>query len=181
MSLISSAIRNRRCIAWQRETLSDLKPALGLFVVVEIRQWEPADNDAVIAGFMKTYGGAPWFDSWTPETAEQYLLEFQGMPRSATLVAVADGELAAATFFHARTWQESSEIYIDEFFVFPKFQGKGVGAALLAAVRVFATENGVASLALLTDRDKPAFEFYERNGLTAGRNQVFMFGSADPS
>ncbi|WP_404430785.1 GNAT family N-acetyltransferase [Microbacterium lacus] len=143
---------------------------------VVVRQWASDDEDSVLDGFVATYNSEPWNDAWSRESAERYLAEFRAMPRSTVLVALVDGRVVGAAYFHARTWQDASEIYIDEFFVFPSAQRRGVGRALLAAIREEAAETGAEALTLLTDRDVPAFDFYARLGFREGKTQVFMIG-----
>ena len=85
-----------------------------------IRPWEPGDDEALRAGFVDAYNGQPLNDAWTSATAAAYLGELRGIPRSPVLVAVDDSQFVGATFFPARTWQDESEIYIDEFFASPR-------------------------------------------------------------
>ncbi|WP_243074157.1 GNAT family N-acetyltransferase [Microbacterium sp. SS28] len=141
-----------------------------------VRPWRPEDDVSLIEGFVATYNGEPWNDSWTLESATRYLGEFRAAPRSTTLVAVASEGVVGAAYFHARTWQDESEMFIDEFFVFPASQRQGIGRALMAGVRDRATAEGVATLTLITDRDMPAFEFYAGLGFREGSTQVFMIG-----
>lgn len=143
---------------------------------VVIRPWEPGDDDALLTGFVDAYNCPPWNDAWTPATAAAYLGELRGIPRSATLVAIADSQFVGATTLHARTWQDESEIYIDEFFVAPAAQRRGVGRALMEGIRAFAADAGIGDLVLLTDRDVPALEFYRAHGFREGTRQVFMIG-----
>ena len=56
---------------------------------VVIRPWEPGDDDALLAGFVDACNGPPWNDAWSLATAAAYLGELRGIPRSASLVAVA--------------------------------------------------------------------------------------------
>jgi len=142
----------------------------------EVRRWAPENEEEVVAGFIDTYNAEPWNDAWVPETAARYLGEFRAMPRAIALVAVREERVVGAAYLHARTWQDGSEIYIDEFFVFPQAQRRGVGRALVAAIREAAAEIGAGDLTLLTDRDVPAFDFYRGLGFREGRTQVFMIG-----
>lgn len=143
---------------------------------ITVRPWTPADDGAVLEGFVETYNGEPWNDSWTVETAAQYLGEFRAMPRATTLVAVAPDGVVGAAYFHARTWQDASEIFIDEFFIFPTAQRQGIGRALMAAVRERAAGAGMTDITLITDRGMPAFDFYAGLGFREGSTQVFMIG-----
>jgi len=143
---------------------------------VGVRPWTPADDISVLEGFVAAYNGEPWNDSWTLESAAQYLGEFRAMPRSTTLVAVGPDGVIGAAYFHARTWQDTSEFFIDEFFIFPASQRRGVGRALMAAVRDRAAAEGVSAVTLITDRDMPAFGFYAGLGFREGSTQVFMIG-----
>ncbi|EUJ47707.1 hypothetical protein PROCOU_07993 [Listeria rocourtiae FSL F6-920] len=47
----------------------------------------------------------------------------------------------------------------------------------MRALEDYAVENGCESIALVTDKDKPAFEFYKEFGLSSSRHTVFMFKS----
>jgi len=143
---------------------------------VTVGLWTAELEGAVVSGFVETYNGEPWNDAWTPATAAQYLAEFRGMPRATALVAVIAGRVVGAAYVHARTWQDGSEIYIDEFFVFPHAQRRGVGRALLSSIRERADAMGAEDLTLLTDRDVPAFDFYRSLGFREGSRQVFMIG-----
>jgi aminoglycoside 6'-N-acetyltransferase I len=143
---------------------------------ITVRPWSPADEDAVLEGFVETYNGEPWNDSWTVETAAQYLGEFRAMPRATTLVVATPDGLVGAAYFHARTWQDTSEIFIHEFFIFPAAQRQGIGRALMAAIRDSAAADGMTDITLITDRGMPAFDFYAGLGFREGSTQVFMIG-----
>lgn len=143
---------------------------------LSIRPELPGDHRAVTDCFVESYNAEPWRESWTSETAERCLTELRGGSRAHSIVCVSNETVVGAAFLHARTYQDDSEIYIDEFFIRPGHQGQGVGTALLGAVRDYARSIGVSDLTLLTDNDKPAFDFYRSQGFRVGTSQVFMIG-----
>jgi len=141
-----------------------------------IRAEMSSDGAAIVECFVSAYNSEPWCENWTVDSAIARLGELRHRARAASLVCVIDGVVVGAAFIHARTYQDASEIYIDEFFVRPEAQGKGVGKALVEAVREYARNIGADGLTLLTDDDKPAFEFYRAQGFRVGRTQRFMIG-----
>ena len=146
-----------------------------------IRQFEIGDLGGSIDLLIATYNREPWNDSWTKESARAYLTEFINSSRFVGFVIDDDGVIVAASFAHARTWAGGNELYIDEFFVSPTHQGKGLGKQLMSAITKYATDLRLADIVLLTDNDKPAFDFYKALGFGYSGRQVLMSKSVKNS
>jgi len=140
-----------------------------------IRRFEKGDFEACARLLMETYNAPPWNDAWTAETAGKYIDEFTRYARFVGFVAVIDGSIEGAAFLREKTWIDGSELYVDEFYVSPRRQGRGIGKALFAHIEAYAEENGLESITLLTDKRKPAFRFYRKNGMAESENTVFMY------
>jgi len=116
----------------------------------------------------------PWNDTWTIETASNYINEFTQYSRFLGFVITVDSSIVGVAFLREKTWIDSSELYVDEFYISPYHQGKGIGKALFAQIEVYTKEKGLASITLLTDKRKPAFQFYQKSGMEQSESTVFM-------
>ena len=125
--------------------------------------------------FIETYNCAPWFNKWTLETAERYLQELINNKRFAGFILWRENNIIGAAFCHEKTWWNNDELYIDEFFIDPHFQRKGYGKIIFNVVEKYVEERRLSSITLLTDRKKPAFDFYNKNGMEYLENLVFMY------
>ncbi len=140
-----------------------------------IRAYEPRDFDACVQLLMDAYNGAPWENHWTEETASRHLKEFLSCPAFVGFTALENGQTVGALFAHRQTWWTQDEVYVDELFVHPLFQGKGHGKQLLQAAETHCRENGLAGVVLLTNRHMPAKAFYDRNGYVQADHVIYMY------
>ena len=83
-------------------------------------------------------------------------------------------KLIGALFAHEKVWWNNSEVFIEEMFVAPEKQGKGIGTALLREVEKHIEEKGLAGITLTTNRYVPAPKFYEKNGFSECGHVMFM-------
>lgn len=97
--------------------------------------------------------------------------ELLGDPDSALLVAEVDSTVVAlAEARLARTKDlpvlvQKAYVYVQEMIVTDSFRGKGIGTALMDAVRTWARERGAQSLrTAVVPANKRARDFYEREG-----------------
>lgn len=133
------------------------------------------DLQKCIEVFIKTYNQSPWNNIWTSEIAEIYLQELISFNRFVGFTLSENNEIIGAAFCREKTWWNNEELYIEEFFVSPDFQRKGYGIALLKSIQNYAKGKGLNTICLLTDRNKPAFDFYRKNELKKLDQIVFMY------
>lgn len=145
-----------------------------------IRSYQQDDLAGCVQMLMAAYNGEPWRNRWTEETAARYLLEFAVSGYFVGFVALEKGQLAGALFGRRKTWWTKDELYVDELFVHPEFQGRGHGKRLLQAAEEHCREKGLAGVTLLTDRHMPAMAFYEQNGYKAADHVTFLYKAVSP-
>lgn len=75
-----------------------------------------------------------------------YLNDFFHNKRFVGYVAVENGDLIAGLFAHEKIWWNNSEVFIEEMFVNPEYQGKGIGTSLLLEVEKYIKEKGLDGL-----------------------------------
>ena len=61
---------------------------------------------------------------WPKEKAEAYLRDFYNHGKFVGYVAEDNGNVIAALFAHEKVWWNNDEVFIDEMFVKPEYQGK---------------------------------------------------------
>ena len=120
------------------------------------------------------YNNELWMCRWEKETAIEYLNDFYKSHKFIGYVAEEDGELIAGLFAHEKVWWNNSEVFIEEMFVLPEYQGKGIGTALLQEVGNYIKEKGLAGITLSTNKYAPAPKFYEKNGFVNCEHVIFM-------
>ena len=132
--------------------------------------------------FTETFTCAPWNEHWREETALKRLGGIMSAPVSRGYVCCendgADGtdlnRIVAMACGRALAFEDSKELFIDEFCVHPKLQGQGIGSALLGFIREKLKNEGVSYIVLNTERDLPSRIFYEKNGFYTKDKVIFM-------
>ena len=81
------------------------------------------------------------------------------------LIAILDGKAVGLThyLFHRSCWAKVDNCYLQDLFADPDIRGKGVGAALIEAVREAAAEKGVTNVYWMThETNATARKLYDR-------------------
>ena len=125
---------------------------------------------------METYRQHPWNEVWPYERAYNYLDEYYEMPRFIGYCLFLNSRLIGAAFCRVKTGWVKDSLYIDEFFITPSEQRKGYGNALLDKVQRYVCKNNLMGIMLMTDRNKPAVTFYEKNGFVQKSHIAYLYG-----
>ncbi len=67
-------------------------------------------------------------------------------------------------------WYSGTEYYIDEFCI--KEQGRGLGKCFLDKIEEYILQMGICMIFLQTERNVPAYSFYQRNGFFELKDHV---------
>ena len=140
-----------------------------------IRKFQSNDLPACVDLLIEAYNDAPWNCHWTTETATRYLNEFVSNENFVGFVICEDTTIVGAMFAHRKTWWTQDELFVDEVYIAPRCQRQGYGAKLISHAEVYAKEEGLAGLTLLTDRSMPAVGFYFKHGYLQAEHVVFMY------
>ena len=145
--------------------------------MTEIRRYISSCLPDAVGLFIETYNRPPWDNRWTEETAGRYLKEFTRAPRFIGFTAWQDGEMAGVALCREKTWWTGGELYVEELFVSPDFQHRGIGGQLLREIENHVKTHGLNSVTLLTSRRMPAMEFYRRHGFRCIEDNAFLHKS----
>jgi len=124
--------------------------------------------------FVEVFNGPPWNDKWTDESARIYLQELTDHRRFLGYTSWDNGSLTGVVFCHMKHYYRGDEIFIDEMFISPGRQRKGLGSELMREVESYTAKNSIISVTLLTGVDKPAFDFYLKLGYKHAEHLAFM-------
>lgn len=87
------------------------------------------------------------------------------------LIAILDGKAVGLThyLFHRSCWAKVDNCYLQDLFADPDIRGKGVGAALIEAVREAAAKKGVTNVYWMThETNATARKLYDRMARRTG-------------
>lgn len=141
---------------------------------MQVREMKPGDIAACADILCSVYNNPLWQCRWEKDTAIAYLTDFFHMPKFLGFVAEENGVIFAGLFAREKVWWNNSEIFVEEMFVKPEYQGKGYGSLLLKRVEAYAAEKGLAGITLSTNRYAPAKGFYQKHGFSDCEHVLFM-------
>lgn len=140
-----------------------------------IKLYERKDIKSCAELLINTYNGYPWECNWTMESAMRYLEEFVSCERFVGFTVWEDDHIIGASFCHEKTWWNNDELFIDEFYIAPEYQGKGYGKKMINTIEEYIKEKSLAGFTLLTNRYMPAPNFYRKSGFIDGEHILFMY------
>lgn len=142
---------------------------------MNIREMKINDIDSCAEILCSVYNNELWQCRWSKEVAAIYLTDFYNMQKFVGYVMEDDGVILGGIFAHEKVWWNNSEVFVEEMFVKPEFQGKGYGSMLLRQVESYVTEKGLAGVTLATNKYAPAPKFYRKNGFVDNEAIMFMW------
>ena len=141
---------------------------------MNIRAFRQEDLGRCAEILMAVYNNSLWQCRWEMETAKAYLQDYADAAKFIGYVAEDEQHVIGAIFAHKKIWWNNSEVFIDEMFVYPEMQGRGVGTALLSTLEGYVQERGMAGFTLTTNRYAPAPQFYKKNGFVECEPIIMM-------
>ncbi len=133
--------------------------------VLEIRKLEINQIDEIKTLFKNVFMNEPWNDDWSnEEQLDEYMLDLSGNRNSLAIGLYDAEELVAVSLGSIMHWCTGTEYYIYEFFVTRERQGKGLGTEFIKDIIEYVKKLEVNHIFLQTERDLPAYSFYQKVG-----------------
>jgi len=142
---------------------------------MSVRPISPSDLPACTHVFMAAYNGMPWNYQWSEPDALQYLTEYTESRHFIGFVVLDGDRVAGAMFARYRTWWNNKQIYVDELFISPDAQGKGLGKQLISHAEAYCLDNNIEMITLMTNKFMPAMKFYENLDFIKVDQFAFLF------
>ncbi|MGN0395436.1 MAG: GNAT family N-acetyltransferase [Coprococcus sp.] len=139
-----------------------------------IRELKEKDIKACADILCSVYNNELWMCRWTEQVAEDYLKDFYNHSKFVGYVVEEESVIIGALFAHEKIWWNNSEVFIEEMFVTPDRQGRGIGTALIKEMEKYVCKKSLAGITLSTNKYAPAPKFYEKNGFSPCEHVLFM-------
>jgi len=126
--------------------------------------------------FLEVFSHEPWFDKWEDEKQlNSYLHELTDNNNSLSLVLLdKQNKIIGASLGYTFSWWQGNEYYIKEFFIKQDKQNQGLGSKFIEKLNDYLLKIGFKYIILNTDKDTPAYKFYQKNGFQLEEKSVFM-------
>ena len=123
--------------------------------------------------FLSVFTKAPWFDDWSnKEQLHAYMRDLLGNPNSLAFGFMKEDKLIGIALGRIVHFYAGTEFFIDEFCISTKEQGRGSGSQFMREIQEALIELGIHHTFLMTERNVPAFEFYQKQGFELLENHV---------
>ncbi|EOW6801485.1 GNAT family N-acetyltransferase [Cronobacter muytjensii] len=124
--------------------------------------------------YCKVYKEAPWFEKSELEPVIAFIREHLNNNYFRGYIARHDDNIVAVNIGFRKPWPGGVEYYIDEFFVDPDYQGKGVGSALMNFIAERSLHEGLNAMILNTHKAYPSDFFYRKNGFDEHQGLIIL-------
>lgn len=131
---------------------------------LQIRKLEKSDVSSVIEIMQKAFLEDPWKEEWSLLACQNRVEEILSIPQSLSYILLKDGFVIGALLGRFATYMEHKDFIMEEFFIDPKEQKKGLGTLLLNHLVKEVKSQNVAKLSLVTLRGSKIQTYYERQG-----------------
>ena len=126
-----------------------------------------SDFDLIKDIFFTIFTNDPWNDDLSNEDQlNKYILDIIDNKNSLSIGLVTNHEIIGIALGSIMHWYTGTEYYIKEFCIKKAYQNKGIGTIFIKKIEEYLIENKIAAIILSTDRNTPAYYFYEKNNST---------------
>ena len=126
--------------------------------------------------YKSAFSRNPWNDDWSDEEQlTEYIKEKTGSFHAINYDLLIDGKLVAISLGQITHWWEGTNYVLDELCVSPDCQGTGIGTRFMELIESDLRKRGLKGIFLQTDSDKPAYDFYHKNGFKDLSKHISLF------
>lgn len=125
--------------------------------------------------FFGIFTTEPWNDDWSNSNQlHQYILDLVGNNNSLSLGLFEDDTLIGLSLGYIMHWCSGTEYYIFELCVKKELQGAGIGTEFMNEIERIARSKDITHIFLQTERNVPAYHFYEKNNFAELEGHVSL-------
>lgn len=128
--------------------------------------------------FVSVFSNPPWNETWKQEIALKRLKDCYNTPGFYGIVAIAEDKIFGFAIGSIETWHEDQHFYLKEMCVQSTNQRSGIGTKIMDVLHQDLASKGVSMIYLLTMRDSPAADFYEKCGFSNHPKITMMLKTA---
>ncbi|MFB3167422.1 GNAT family N-acetyltransferase [Neobacillus sp. 179-C4.2 HS] len=125
--------------------------------------------------FLDVFSNEPWFDKWNREQLDLYMKDLTENHNSLSFALFDEKEeLIGCSLGYIFNWWEGREYFIKEFFISREIQSQGAGSTFLTLLNDRLRVENVQHITLATEKNVPAYHFYQKNGFSVLENSAFL-------
>ena len=130
-----------------------------------IRELDPSYIEEIKPLFRKVFEVAPWNEVWDDDRQlDEYLKDLIEVRNPLIYGLYEKEKLLGVSIGRIKHWYAGTEYYIEELFIANDFQHHGYGKRFMELIENDLKEKDIHEIYLVTDRDKPAYDFYRKTG-----------------
>lgn len=123
--------------------------------------------------FLNAFGGEPWNEPWTQESAEKRLSQFMDTGSFFGLELQEEDDVVAFILGQHEQYYDGPRFYIQEFCCGK--QGGGYGTKLLTELEAQLKRQGIVRTYLMTIHGDATEGYYQRRGYTTDPENIWMY------
>ncbi|MDR1560600.1 MAG: GNAT family N-acetyltransferase [Clostridiales bacterium] len=140
-----------------------------------ITEYAPDDRDACADLFIRVYTAPPFEFNWLGHgMARQYFTDLENTPNSLSYVLSDGGAVVGVCLGQKETHFQNPGYKINEFFIDPGHQHKGLGSHFINELETILRGHGLKAMYLFTQRHMDSFIFYRKNDFIPNDETVHM-------
>jgi len=125
--------------------------------------------------FLSVFTQPPWHDHWPSDAyVTRYLDDLMNQQNSLSLGYYHQDELVGLSLGYTFHWWQGKDYFIKEFCIKRDLQGQGIGSSFLHEMENELLSLGIEAMYLITERDVPAYHFYQKNDFFELKNSVMF-------
>ena len=133
-----------------------------------VKKLSSEDIEDCISLFINVFNSDPWNDRWTLTKARELFNDFLNTPGFIGFIGRLNSETISVCIGHIKKWWNSSEYYIEEYFVSPELQHKGMGTLFLQKIEVILLQNEIRKIKkrffTTFEKSKKSFKTVKKKG-----------------
>ncbi|MBR0137568.1 MAG: GNAT family N-acetyltransferase [Erysipelotrichaceae bacterium] len=115
--------------------------------------------------FRSVFTAAPWSEDWSDENQlDEYLKDLIDVRNPLIFGLYENEEMIGFSIGKIKHWCGGTEYFIEELCIRTDHQRMGYGRQFFSLIEEKLKERDIHQIYLMTDRDKPAYEFYQKMG-----------------
>lgn len=132
---------------------------------ITLRAFTSVDFEEGIEVYCSAFSNEPWNEQFDDlEPIRKYFERYFQYSSSFGFCAKWGNQLIGVGMGHIHPTIQGLRYYLDDFFIHPQYQGKGVGSKLLKYIEGKCRENNIETIVLHTLRASISEDFYKKHG-----------------
>ena len=115
--------------------------------------------------FREVFSAPPWNEDWSDDfQLDNYLKDLIEVRNPIIFGLYTESSLIGISIGKIKHWCGGTEYFIEELCIQREHQGKGLGREFFSLIEKRLKEKGIDTIYLMTERNKPAYDFYKKIG-----------------